>query len=199
MTLELWNTFATFGTFIVIAATAIAALVQLRHSRGSNQIAAYTQLEEAKQTPQFDIAEHFVITELAAKLQDPEFRYQILNRPARTDENLTLMGHVQTVGNYYEGLGLLVRTGVVDRDLVLNLWSDTASLAWDRLAPYAAITRQRLGGDAVWENFEFFVVLSREWLKAHPKGAYPPGVPRIPLKNAWLEADTQYAASRASA
>ncbi|MBV8366944.1 MAG: hypothetical protein JO194_10675, partial [Candidatus Eremiobacteraeota bacterium] len=43
MNLELLNVFATLGTFVVISATAIAALVQLRHARSSNQIAAMTR------------------------------------------------------------------------------------------------------------------------------------------------------------
>ena len=37
MSLELWATIASVGTFVVIAATAIAAFVQLRHVRRSNQ------------------------------------------------------------------------------------------------------------------------------------------------------------------
>jgi 23S rRNA G2069 N7-methylase RlmK/C1962 C5-methylase RlmI len=49
MTLEFLNTFASFGTFAVIAATAIAALVQLRHARSSNQIAAMNELQEVYQ------------------------------------------------------------------------------------------------------------------------------------------------------
>src|SRR6516225_2718268 len=134
MTLELWNTFATFGTFVVIAATAIAALVQLRHARGSNQIAALTQLAEAQETQQFDVADHFIRSDLAAKLQDPEFRYQIANRAARTAENITLMRQVSTVGNYWENMGLLVRTGLVDRDLAMNIYADTAAVTWNELA-----------------------------------------------------------------
>jgi len=43
MSLELVNTLASIGTLLVIAATAIAALAQLRHSRGSNQIIALTE------------------------------------------------------------------------------------------------------------------------------------------------------------
>ena len=198
MTLELWNTFATFGTFVVIAATAIAALVQLRHARGSNQIAALTQLAEAQETQQFDVADHFIRSDLAAKLQDPEFRYQIANRAARTAENITLMRQVSTVGNYWENVGLLVRTGLVDRDLAMNIYADTAAVTWNELAPYAAISRER-SGPGVWENFEYFVVLCQDWLAAHPEGAFPAGVRRIPVKNEWQEADKQYAASRASA
>jgi hypothetical protein len=32
-------------------------------------------------------------------------------------------------------------------------------------------------------------------MAAHPKGTYPAGVRRIGLKDEWLEADKQYAAS----
>ncbi len=35
---EILNTIAAIGTFLVIAATAIAAVVQLRHMRASNQL-----------------------------------------------------------------------------------------------------------------------------------------------------------------
>lgn len=40
MTMEVWATVASVGTFVVIAATAIVAFVQLRHARAGNQIAA---------------------------------------------------------------------------------------------------------------------------------------------------------------
>jgi hypothetical protein len=42
-------------------------------------------------------------------------------------------------------------------------------------------------------------VLSEEWIAAHPNGDYPAGVRRTGLKDKWLEADAQYAASRAPA
>ena len=44
MSLELVNTLATLGTFLVIGATATAAIIQLRHMRGSNQIVALNEL-----------------------------------------------------------------------------------------------------------------------------------------------------------
>jgi len=198
MSLELWNTFGTFGTFVVIGATAIAALVQLRHARGSNQIAALTQLMEASATPQFSESERLIRTELASKLKDPEFRYQIANPAARTSENQGLIQKATDVGNFYENIGLLVRTGLVDRDLAVIALSSQATGAWRMLAPVCAIVRPVQGED-VWENLEFFVVLSQDWIAAHPHGAYPAGVRRIVFKNEWLETDRQYAASRASA
>jgi hypothetical protein len=198
MSLELWNTLATFGTFIVIAATAIAALVQLRHARGSNQIAALKDLQDETATPRFAEAEQVVINDLPAKLKDPEFRYYLATRCATTNENQAVRIAARDIGNHYERLGLLVKTGLADRDLTLSLWASNAKQSWDLLAPYLAIGRLRLG-DVLWENFEFFVVLSREWLAAHPKGDYPANLSRITLSNEWLEADKQYAASRVPA
>ena len=198
MSLELWNTLGTFGTFVVIAATAIAALVQLRHARGSNQIAALNELQDASQTRQYEEAQHSVSTELAGKLKDPEFRYQLVNRAARTVENRAFMGKINLVGNFYEHLGLLVKTGLIDRELALDFWSGTTPLAWEALAPYLAIAR-RSAGDATWENFEFLAVLSQDWRAAHPTGAYPVSTRRIGLKEEWLEADKQYGVSRAPA
>jgi len=72
MSLELINTFVTFGTFVVIAATAIAAIVQLRHARSSNHIAALNELRETTEVPDFQAALYFVQGELSAR------KYKIL-------------------------------------------------------------------------------------------------------------------------
>ena len=46
MSLELINTFATLLTVAIIAATAVAAMVQLRHLRAGNQINAMLAIGE---------------------------------------------------------------------------------------------------------------------------------------------------------
>jgi hypothetical protein len=198
MSLELANTLATFGTFVVIAATAIAAIVQLRHARSSNAIAALNELRETMETPDFQVAQHFVMTELPEKLRDPAFRYQFEKPAARTDETRPLISKINAIGNFYEGMGVLVRTGLVDREFVMQMWADTLINSWERLMPLTVLGRRR-AGDAVWENFEYLTVLAQNWLAAHAKGTYPVGVRRIELKYAWLDADQQYAASLASA
>jgi hypothetical protein len=198
MSLELVNTLATFGTFIVIAATAIAAIVQLRHARSSNHIAALNELRETQETPEFLAAQHFIQSELSTRLKDPAFRYQIDAPSARTDETRPLIAKVNTIGNYYEGMGMLVKRGLVDKDIVLEMWCDVISGTWGWLAPVAAVAR-RTSGDQVWENFEYLTVLAQDWSAAHPRGTYPAGVRRIAIKDEWLEADKQYAASLAPA
>lgn len=101
MSLELLNTLATLGTFLVIAATAIAALVQLRHARGSNQIAALNELREFAETPDFQAANIFIRTELTTKMQDPEFRRQIEVPGVRTHDGLRFIAKAHSVGNFY--------------------------------------------------------------------------------------------------
>jgi hypothetical protein len=198
MSFEFVNAFATLGTFLVIAATAIAAIVQLRHARTSNQIAALNELREMMEQSEFRVAQQFVITELPSKLLDPAFRYQISAVSARTGENQALIAKLRTIGNYYEGMGVLVKSGLVDPELALDMWSDNIRMAWERLSPVAAIDR-RSGGDSSWENFEYVTVLAQDWIAAHPNGTYPSGVRRIVLKDQWLETDKQYAASLAPA
>ena len=195
MSLELANTLATLGTFVVIAATAIAAILQLRHARSSNQIAALNELRETTETREFMEASHFVQGVLAAKLQDPAFRYQVTMRSVRTDETRALIAKANLVGNFFESMGTLVRTGLVDKELALQIWDGVAVQAWEHLAPYLAILR-RSAGDVLWEKFEFLTVLAQDSIAAHPKGTYPVGVRRIDLKDEWLEPDKEYAASR---
>ncbi|MBV8374417.1 MAG: DUF4760 domain-containing protein [Candidatus Eremiobacteraeota bacterium] len=198
MSLELINTLATFGTFLVIAATAIAAVVQLRHARSSNHIAALNELRETMETPGFQSAQHFVRTQLPAKLQDASFRYQFANRSARTDETRPLIENAIAVGNFFENLGVLVKLGLVDKDIASEVWGNLVIDAWKDLEPLVPISR-RDQGNTIWENFEYLTVLTQDWWAAHPTGTYPARVRRIAVKDKFLEADKQYAAALAPA
>ena len=196
MSLELFNSLATFGTFVVIAATAIAALVQLRHARSANLIEGLSEAQRSFASLEFRAAERFVVTELAGKWQEPEFRYQFVTRAARTPENQDLIAKITLVGNAYELLGLFVKRRLLVREAALDIFSSNAVSIWERLTPVSVAARRSIGAE-IWENFEYFVVLSQDWMAAHPNGAYPAGLRRIALKDELIEADAEYAASRA--
>lgn len=53
MSPEWLTAIGTIGTFVVIAALAAAALFQLRHMRGSNQIMALTEVRETVESADF--------------------------------------------------------------------------------------------------------------------------------------------------
>jgi hypothetical protein len=198
MSLELVNTLATFGTFIVIAATAIAALVQLRHARGSNQIAALDELRTVFQSREFSEAQGFLDTKLGELVKNPAFRYQFAHRGFRTDEFRDSIEHVRLVGNYFEDVGALILAGLLDGDLTCMIYCGDVTRAWDQMLPLTAISRREISTH-IWENFEYVAMLSKKWLDVHRDGAYPRSAPRLPIVDEWLEADKQYAASLAPA
>jgi Domain of unknown function (DUF4760) len=187
MTVELWNTFATFGTFVVIAATAIAALVQLRHLRSGNQINAMINLGNQFDDKQFREARYLALANIASALADEGFRnYSLANsrgnpRPAVSQELIDTGRAAVLVGNFYEELGILVKHGAIDRDLVLDRWSANVRGAWRRMAPYVAWLRKAENSEAVWENFEYLTVLAEDWFVEHSSGAYPQDVRRLTM------------------
>ena len=194
MSLELWNTAATVGTFLVISATALAAIIQLRHMRGGNQITVLTELRATQQTPEFLKAVHYLYSELPSKIQDPAFRYQLANRVARTVENNEQISYVETVGDYYENVGVFAKTGLVDRGLLLDIHAAIVLDAWNALIDVTAILRGHYGS-SIYENFEYLAVLSQDWVAAHPSGSYPENLRRIDVPNKWHNADEKYAAT----
>ncbi len=53
MTAEWLTAAGTLGTFIVIAVSAVAAFIQLRHVRGGNQIMALSEVRKQMESPEF--------------------------------------------------------------------------------------------------------------------------------------------------
>lgn len=197
MSFELFNSIATFGTFLVISATAIAALVQLRHTRGSNQIVAMNSLREATVQPDYVEGQNFVLVGLSKALQDPGFRHQISHRAQRTPENQKVMAKMFAVGNFYSYIGDLVRLKLLQPEPVFSIWGPSAILLWHSLLPVTAIIRR--GDPTLWANFEYAAVLAEDFARAQPPGEYPPKMRRLEVKDEWLEADERYATSLASA
>jgi hypothetical protein len=116
-------------TFLVISATAIAAIVQLRRLRGSNQIAAINELRETHETPAFAAARYFILVELNTLMEDPAFRYKNADRASGTGEMQAAIQKAVAVGTFYEGMGVLVEAGLVDRELALKIWSGIVTTA----------------------------------------------------------------------
>lgn len=195
MSLEVWSTLASVGTFIVIAATAVAAIIQLRHARSGNQIAALQELRDAFQSREFSDAMTFLDTHIAEFVKDPEFRFQFANRAARTEEYHEAISYARLIGNYFEDMGALVAAGLLDRELTCMIYSNDIARAWEALEPIIGIGR-RYGGKAIWENFEYVAMLTKRWMEAHPDGGYPRGAPRLRVVDRYEEADAVYAASR---
>lgn len=171
---------ASAGTFIVIAASAIAALLQIRHLRSSNQIAALNECRETIESPEFQAAERFVAIELGKRLADPDVQQAMLG-PFFPQEYEPM----RMVANFFENLGIFVKNGIIDQSIACDLWYPVILRNWNGIAPVIANRRAALDFPALWENFEYLATMCETWEERHPHGAYPSGVKRMSLPELW--------------
>lgn len=190
MSLELVNTFGTLLTVAIIAATAIAAMVQLRHLRAGNQISAMLTIGDRYYDREFTQQLNLVRGKLAVAMEDPTFRTYVVailrltTPPETAPEYVELRRAAVSIGNTHEELATLVKNGVIDKRLYLELYGNNIIVEWKLLEDYTAFNRAVSEDPAFWENFELLTVLSREWLKLHPS-SYPREIGRISLYNRW--------------
>ena len=176
MQLELLNTLAAVGTFLVIAATAIAAVVQLRHLRAGNQLSSFMTIGRDFDRPEFLKILAYVRNELPAKMKDPRYRSEIL-----AEGGYDRVNHPEAiVCGYFEQIGLLVKLGVAEERVFLDAFSPLIVSNWERLAPFISICRE-LSGPSAWENFEYVAARAYCWIEQHPNGTLPKTFRRLPL------------------
>jgi Domain of unknown function (DUF4760) len=185
VTPEWLTAIGTLGTFLVIAASAIAALIQLRHMRGSNQIAALTEFRETMESDKFQTAQTFVSFELPKRLKDPVERVKATTLPFSGEYAAT-----STVANMFESLGGLIKSGVIDRDVACDVVAYIVVRNWEAMLPLTTYLRRTLDNPALWENFEYLTLLSKRFHAKHPRGAYPRGEPRLPEDDSLIRAIT---------
>ena len=174
----------SLGTLLVIGASAIAAIVQLRHLRASNQLEALLNLEREFHGPGLQQSFRFVQSELHRKLSERAFRAE-LERIGFIDAG----AHPEVnVLNWFNEMGALLKHDLVEEPTFMELFGRLAVQYWEILAPAVAIIRRRRG-DAQFHNFEYLAIRARKWLSDHPHGSFPGGMPRIPIVDEWLEAD----------
>lgn len=174
---------ATAGTFVVIAASAAAALVQLRHMRSSNQIVALTEIRETLESPGFETAMKYVHHEFPRRLQDPDVRKR-LPAPGPTPDEFV---PIRTVSSFFEQFGAFVKRGIIDPDIVCDLYGPPVLTNWEILAPFIANRRAAVNNPALFENFEYLATMSKDWIERHRDGAYPRHARRMPQPDYWPE------------
>jgi hypothetical protein len=183
MTPEWISAIASIVTMVVIGASAIAALLQLRHMRSSNQIELIANWTEVIEGEQFQRAFAFVYQDLAKILAEPE---KLQGRPWNPVP--PELEPVRTVANHFESIGSFVRRGIIEPEVACDLWAFIVTLAWDASLPVVTHVRHRAGTDSVWENFEYLTLISKREIERRPEGSYPPSEPRLPKDTSLTEA-----------
>jgi hypothetical protein len=168
---------------LVIAATAFAAVVQLKHLRASNQLSGLLTILHYSQDASEQERRNYVLKELETRLEDPEYRRSLERHPVDGQVHTELR-----VCDFFEQIGNYVKRGLIDEEAYLDTACDFIDTMWKKLEPVIAIMR-RSRDESLYDNFEYLVVRSREWIQRHPRGQYPKRSPRIAISDVWLPCD----------
>ena len=115
MSLEFWSTVASVGTFVVIAATSIAAIAQLRHMRSGNQIAVFAQIQALAESPEARESLRFILHELPERIKDPAFRRSLADVPVGHDAR-NILPWIHLCSN----VGNVIKRGFIEPGVVLD-------------------------------------------------------------------------------
>jgi len=184
MSLDLLSTLAAVGTFFVIAATAAAAVIQLRHLRASNQLTAFMTITQTFDHASFRELLAYIRNDLADRARQPEYRRDLL---AHTGVDRVKYPEVIVCG-FFEELGIFVKRGLVDEAVFMDAYASLIENNWRLLQPFIAVTRSRSGA-AVWENFEYLTVQAKRWREKYPNGTLPKNFPRLPIDQSWITSE----------
>ena len=72
--------------------------------------------------------------------------------------------HFLSIAGYYEMVGVLVKYGTINDDMVL----DFHALLWNKLGPVVKGLRKERESPRFFENYEYLAKKQAEWLKDHP-------------------------------
>lgn len=183
MTPEWISAIASIVTMVVIAASAIAALLQLRHMRGSNQIELIANWTHIIEGETFQRALRFTLSDLPRMLAEPEKLRGLAWTPLPPE-----LQPVRIVANHFESIGSFVRRGIIEPDVACDLWAFIVARSWDASLPVISHARYLAGTDSIWENFEYLALLSKREIEAQPEGSYPKNEPRLPKDTSLTEA-----------
>ena len=65
------------------------------------------------------------------------------------------------VGRFFDGIGILVRRGLIDVDLVIDELRELILFSWDKMRPWVHEVRLEMNSPHTWENFEYLAEAAR--------------------------------------
>ncbi|MGB8909965.1 MAG: hypothetical protein WCC84_14565 [Candidatus Cybelea sp.] len=183
---EWLSAIAESGTLVVILASVLAALIQLRHIRAGNQLQALLSLEHDFRAPELQSALTYIQKQLPQRLEDPVYRCEL-----ETIGFVDPAAHPEMIAcNWLNEMGTLVKHGLVSEATFMDLFARLIVHCWRQVAPAVAIMRRKRG-DAQYHDFEYLAMRAADWLKRNPAGMFPQRFSREPLPDPWREVDRQ--------
>lgn len=139
---------ATLGfSLAAIIVSVVSSRRQAAGDQRSNLLAFLAGMGGRNRSPEFREAQDYILTELSD--YDPSLGVTKLPRPARD--------HVWQVGGFYQDLGVLVNTGILNEDIAAALHYTGIKETWRALEPYVRAERERRRdrtGGGLFSSFE---------------------------------------------
>lgn len=181
MSLEGLNTLAAVGTFVVIAATAIAAIVQLRHLQRGNWLAVQLKILEMWNSETIQEPYDYIKTVLPEKLKDAKYRAELEYGPIDRSVHREMV-----ILDWNAHLGLMLERGALD-ETFLQMYEPAIVLCWKQLAPVLALLRRHRDEHGI-EQFDYLVARTMAQ-RAKPRKDIFAGLERPPTVDDWLAVD----------
>lgn len=189
MNAQVIGAWAEVVTAVIIGASVVAGLVQLRHMRAGNELEGLLRLERDFRDPQLQSALIYIQETLPQRLEDPLYRRQLETigfvNPAAHPEMI--------VCNWLNKVGTLVKHGLVSEEPFMDIFARLIAYCWKEVAPAVAIMR-RTRGEAQYHDLEFLAARATAFLERNPSGTLPRSFSRAPLTDGWRETDADRAA-----
>lgn len=183
MTLELISALSSLATLAVLLSGAVAAIVQFRHVRTANELAAVLAVERTFADPDLQSALLYVQNELPARLQQAGYR-----------SALAVSGYIDprahpemAVCNWFNEIGTMVAGGFLNEDVFFGSFGRLVEYYWRLLNPALALLRRERPDQ--YANFEFLAARAERWHARHGEGYYPAGYARLPVADPWAGID----------
>jgi hypothetical protein len=151
---EVAGALSSVATTVIIGVTAIAAVRQIRQLRLNTQLEGLLELHREFNSMEMGKVRAFVRDELPALLRDPRYCESL-----RTGDTNTLTHREFLLCNYWEKIGSLVRKGILEPDLYLEISAYRCIEHWEQLQPSIELIRKT--ETLQCESFEYLVGLCR--------------------------------------
>jgi len=139
-------------TAAVIGATAIIAMVQIRHLRKAAQLESFLQLMSEATGPQMAIWASYVETTLPERLKDETYRRELAEGCYDAEHHKEL-----ALGAFWEKIGTLVHFGLIEPEAFVDFAAAICPHHWHLLRDVVALRRTE--NVHIWERFEEFAAL----------------------------------------
>lgn len=184
MRADVISAWVSVASLVLVAGSVLAAIVQLRHLRSSNQLEALLSVEETFRSNEMQSALKYMQLDMPDRLKDPKYRRDLFEIGfVDTDDHPELL-----LCNWFNEMGVILKHDFVREDAFMDMFARLIVFCWRQLGPIVALMR-RNRGDVQYHDFEYLAVRAQDWLKRNPQGVFPRNVPRDSPADPWREAD----------